>query len=99
MIERIKNNEEKLDKLIAVTNKLNDALNDFENIQDSIIDVNKYYGSDEWFEDKEMFEKGMLKSVKAGVLSEDAVWNVNENIKELLERMDEISNKMLHKEK
>ncbi|MBO5178723.1 MAG: DUF4298 domain-containing protein [Clostridia bacterium] len=91
MEERIKENEEKLDKVINVIEKLDSALNDFENIQDNIKEVNRYYGSKEWFEDKEKFENGNILNVKAGVLSEDAIWNTNEIIKELIERMNQIS--------
>lgn len=95
--ERIKNNEEKLDRLLKLVNELNNNLNEFEIVKDDIYALNKYYGSKEWFEDKEAFEEGKIKNIKAGVLSEDAVWNLNENIKELLERMDEISGKMFKK--
>ena len=87
MKKRIEANEEKLDKIINVISKLDNALNDFENIQDSIKEVNKYYGSKEWFEDKEALENGKIQNVKAGILSEDGVWNTNEFIKELIERM------------
>ena len=32
----------------------------------------------------------VLPKIKAGVLSEDAVWNMNENINEILEEMKKI---------
>ena len=98
MEERIEVNEEKLDKIINVINKLDEALTDFENIQDGIKEVNKYYGSKEWFEAKEALENGKIQNVKAGVLSEDGVWNTNEVVKELIERMKQISENLLNKD-
>lgn len=95
MIERIKNNEEKLDIMLDIIKRLEKALDDFENNQNTIIELNEYYGSKEWFEDEEAIENGLITDVKAGVLSEDAVWNTNEKLKELIERMKEISNKLL----
>ena len=97
MIERIKNNEEKLDIMLDISKRLEKALDDFENNQNTIIELNEYYGSKEWFEDKEAFENGLITDVRAGVLSEDAVWNTNEKLKELIERMKAISNKLLEK--
>ena len=97
MIERIKTNEEKLDKTIYILNELEIALDNFEKAQDIIKEVNDYYGSKNWFKDKEAFEKGEITKIKAGVLSEDAVWNINEDIKELAEKMNKISNRILNK--
>ena len=90
MNERIRKNEEKLDRIVEVVDRLATALFDFENIKKDIIDVNKYYGSNDWFNDKNLFEQGGVVDIKAGVLSEDAVWDVDVNIKELLEKMSEI---------
>lgn len=93
MINRIINNEEKLDKILGILSKLEASLEDFENNKKTIEELNQYYGSKEWFADKDAFENGEIKGVKAGVLSEDAVWNANENIRDLLEKMSEISEK------
>ena len=95
MPERIEINEEKLDKIILSIKKLENALDMFEHVSKEIIDVNEYYGSREWFEDKEKLEKGEIKNIKAGVLSEDAVWNVNEEINELKKKMQKLSLKKL----
>lgn len=90
MIERIKNNEDKLDKIEMVINNLEKAINDFETIQPLIKNINKYYGSKEWFNDKEKIEKRKIKNIKAGILSEDTVWNLIEKIRELNNKMNEI---------
>ena len=47
----------------------------------------KYYGSKNWFLDKEKFENNNIPNIRAGVLSEDAIWNMNESIKELIEEL------------
>ena len=90
MLQRIKSNEEKLDKIILAIKDLEDALNTFENVKKDIIDINKYYGSKEWFEDMKNYDEGKIERIKAGVLSEDAVWNTNIEIQELIERMKNI---------
>ena len=97
MIERIKINEEKLDKIIAAVNEINNVLDEFDNIQKDIEELNVYYGSKEWFEDKEAHDSGKIKNVKAGVLSEDGAWNALTDLRELYERMYEISSRELNK--
>lgn len=97
MIERIKCNEDKLDKIEMVINNLEKAINDFETIQPLINDVNNYYGSREWFSDKENLEKGKIQNIKAGILSEDAVWNLLEKISELNNKINEIKKEIWEK--
>ena len=87
MIDRIKRNEERLDKSLSSIKELELALNNFKSNKRNIELLNKYYGSKEWFIDKEKFENKEIKDVKAGVLSEDAVWNMNEDIKDLIDEM------------
>lgn len=99
MIERIKSNEEKLDRILGITKRLEEVLDDFENNKNTIEELNEYYGSKEWFEDKEAFETGKIERVKAGVLTEDAVWDLDIYINELLERMNKISSNLLNKTK
>ena len=64
-----------------------EAIEDFKLNQDNIERVNKYYGSDSWFKDKEAYEKRRIPHIKAGVLSEDAVWNMLNDIKDLVSEM------------
>ena len=87
---RIEDNEKRLDDLNKVVLSLDKHLDDFEDIIHEYYDLNEYYGSKEWLQDKEDFENGKIKDVKAGVLSEDAVWNLDERIKDLLTRMNGI---------
>ena len=88
--ERIIKNEERLDNVLISIRNLEDALNNFKINKKNMRLLNKYYGSNNWFKDKETFEKGELIDIKAGVLSEDAVWNMNEDIKDLILEMKSI---------
>ena len=84
---RIEENEERLDKLNESVLALDKDLDSFEDLIHEYYSLNEYYGSKEWLKDKDDFEKEKIKNVKAGVLSEDAVWNLDENVKDLLTRM------------
>ena len=57
--------------------------------------INKYYGSTGWFQDKEMYENNILPKVKAGVLGEDTIWNMNDDINNLILEMQSIVNDYL----
>ncbi len=99
MIERITKNEEKLDSILLSVKNLEKALEDFKTNKKNIQDLNKYYGSKTWFKDKEKYEKKEIPQVKAGILSEDAAWNMFEDIEELLKEMQSIINNFQKKEK
>ena len=88
MIERIKTNEERLDKIQTNIKELEKSLEKFKENQKNIKLVNEYYGSKKWFKDKELFEKGKIPNIKAGVLSEDSIWNMNEDINDIIETMN-----------
>ena len=90
MIERIQRNEERLDDILSSINLLGQALEKFKSIKNDYRNLNKYYGSKNWFSDKKAFEEEKIPRIKAGVLSEDAVWNMNEDIDDLLVEMEEV---------
>ena len=90
MIDRISKNEERLDMALSSIENLEKALEDFKKNKKDIKLLNKYYGSKAWFNDKDAFEKKKIANVKAGVLSEDAVWNMNEDISYLISEMKKI---------
>ena len=89
-VNRITKNEERLDNINVSIKKLESALLEFEGSIKEIKLLNKYYGSKNWFKDKDDYETGKIPKVKAGVLSEDAVWNMNEDIKDIISDMKEI---------
>lgn len=93
MIERIEENEKRLDNLIDIVNRLEKDLDDFESNKKDLKLLKKYYGSKNWFKDKEAFESKKISNVKAGVLSEDAVWNTLDDLDNLIKRMSKIVKK------
>ncbi len=92
MIERIAKNEERLDSILSSINKLEEALKEFESNKKNLQLLKKYYGSKNWFKDKELYEKDLIPKVKAGVLSEDTVWNMLEDLDKMIEEMKTIVN-------
>ena len=90
MKNRITKNEERLDSLIESIKSLNKSLESFKKNKKNYKLLNDYYGSKEWFKDKDDFEKSKISNIKAGVLSEDAVWNMNEEVSDLIDEMKSI---------
>jgi len=93
-MKRIELNENRLDKLNKIIPCLEKYLNEFKENISHYHELNKYYGSKEWFKDKDDYENGKIKNIKAGVLSEDAIWNLDENTRDLINRMDIIIKKI-----
>ena len=88
--EHITKNEELLDSISSTIANTKTALEEFKTLKEKIELLNKYYGSKDWFKDKEDFEAGKISNIKAGVLSEDAVWNINEELADTIKEMKEI---------
>ncbi|MBR3720499.1 MAG: DUF4298 domain-containing protein [Clostridia bacterium] len=87
MIDRITKKEKRLDDILQSIKNLEEALSAFKEKKNDINLLNRYYGSDNWFKDKEAYENNKIPKIKAGVLSEDTVWNMNEDINDLIEEM------------
>ncbi len=90
MIDRITKNEERLDKLLSNIKELEVALENFKTSKKDLDLLNKYYDSKNWLKDKDAYENGSIPKIKAGVLSEDAIWNMNEELKDLIKDMKNI---------
>ena len=87
-IARINKMERHLNRASAAIKRLYIALDKYEEAQKDIAALSEYYGSDEWKQDFADDEAGLLpKDLKRGVLSEDGVWNVLEDNKELAKRI------------
>ena len=69
-IKRISEMEEILDKTREALENLHAALDCVEDLQDDMGQLFAYYGSEVWFEDREL---ELPEDVKAGVLAEDLV--------------------------
>ena len=87
-IERIREMENCLDASEKAIRELSEALSAFEEIQPQFRQLNDYYGSDQWMQDYSDDEAGELpQDLKRGVLSEDAVYDLITENRELLVRM------------
>ena len=93
-IERIHKMESILDRTTAAKNNLARALSEFDQLQNDLKQLSEYYGSKEFFHDLDMDEKGLLPAdLKRGVLSEDGIYHLLEEIKEISDDMCELSEK------
>lgn len=91
-IERIERMEQNLERATDVLRVLNDALDEYEAAQDALHELDTYYGSDIWKQDFSDDEQGKLpNTLKRGVLSEDAIWNILEDYRTLKERLESLS--------
>ncbi len=87
-IKRIEEMERCLDASEKAIRELSEALSAFEDVQPQYRRLSDYYGSDLWRQDYEDDEAGMLpRELKRGVLSEDAVYDLITENRELLVRM------------
>lgn len=90
MIDRISKNEERFDNTIFCINELKSAIEKFKSNKKDLSLLKKYYGSNNWFNDKEFIENNSTYNIKAGVLSEDGVWNMLEELDCLIGDMKDI---------
>ena len=92
---RIRQMECHLNTALAAVKHLEGALDEWEAAQDAIIALNEYYGSQAWHQDLADDEAGLLpKDLKRGVLSQDAIWNLLTDLRDLNTRLREIANKV-----
>ena len=85
-IARIRKMERHLDRAMAAVKRLSTALDKWEDAQEAIAALDKYYGSEEWRQDFADDEAGLLPpDLKRGVLSEDAIWNLLTDCREMNE--------------
>lgn len=83
-IDRIRQMEQRMDRASAAVIELSAALDKYVEAQDAIAVLNDYYGSDEWKADFADDEAGRLPvGLKRGVLSEDGIWNLLSDSREL----------------
>ena len=87
-IQRIRKMELRLNRASTVIKRLSAALDKYKEAEEDIATLNDYYISDEWKQDFADDEAGRLpKNLKRGVLSEDSIWNLLEENRELKERL------------
>lgn len=87
-IERIHTMEQNLDGAVLAVKQLDTALEAYEAILPGLKRLMEYYEGAQWRKDYEDDEAGKLPAdLKRGVLSEDAVYNLLCDVRELRERM------------
>ena len=95
-ILRIQEMERRLEEATAAVEQMEEALGRYEAAQEAVERLASYLDSEEWRRDFADDEKGLLPAdLKRGVLSEDGIWNLLENNRELATRMQELSDKIL----
>ena len=84
-IERITQMERKMERAAMAVLNLSAALEEYEAVQGDIITLSEYYSSAEWKQDFDDDEAGKLPTgLKRGVLSEDGIYDLLEQYKELI---------------
>ena len=97
-IERIQHMESCLNDAHEAVECLNGALNRYKAAQASLEELKAYLASEEWKQDFADDEAGRLPAdLKRGVLSEDGIWNVLEESRQLPVRMLELVTEVLRR--
>ena len=91
-IDRITKMEKNLDASAEAIAELSAALDKYEAARKAWKELSDYYGSNRWMSDFEADEAGKLpKDLKRGVLSEDTVYDLITDNRELVSKMLEIA--------
>ena len=97
-ITRINRYEDILSKSTKTINDVKKSLNALKKLEPDIEYLNNYYGSDEWYQDINDDNLGLLpKNIKKGILSEDAIYNLLMDNKEIAIEMLELATNILKK--
>ena len=87
-LARIRLMERHLNRATAAVKRLEAALDKWEDAQEAIAALEEYYGSDLWKQDLADDEAGRLPvDLKRGVLSEDGIWNLLTDARDLTTRL------------
>ncbi len=87
-LQRIRKMERHLVRAASALKRLSSALDKYDEAKADIAALASYYGSNDWKQDFAADEAGLLpKDLKRGVLSEDGIWNLLEEHRELQNRI------------
>lgn len=76
-----------MERVAKTVEELMTALSHFKALNDDLEVLDQYYGSDEWKQDLAADEAGRLpRDLKRGVLSEDGLWNLLSETREMNKR-------------
>ena len=80
-----------MERAAAAVMALSAALDRYEEVQEDISALEAYYDSETWKQDYADDEAGKLPAgLRRGVLSEDGIWNLLTDARELVERLHTI---------
>ena len=87
-LQRIRKMERHLVRAASALKRLYSAIDKYDEAKADIAALASYYGSNDWKQDFAADEAGLLpKNLKRGVLSEDGIWNLLEEHRELQNRI------------
>jgi len=90
-IERVSQMEQRMERAAAAVMSLSAALDRYEEVREDISALEAYYDSDTWKQDFADDEAGKFPAdLRRGVLSEDGIWNLLSDARELVERLHSI---------
>ena len=91
LITRVRAMEEDYNAVAEVVKALEEAVSGFEEVADRVQRLSEYMDSGQWRRDFEADEAGLLPSdLPRGVLSEDGLYNLLEDVEALRERLKEL---------
>ena len=97
-LERIRTMEALLEDARAALDALNNALDGYEKVREEIDRLEAYYTGEDWRQDFEDDEEGRLPAdLKRGVLSEDGIYDLLEDDREILVRLLETAADVLRR--
>jgi hypothetical protein len=83
--------EQQMERASTAVMELSAALDKYEEAQEAIAALSEYYDSNDWKQDFADDEAGKLpQDLKRGVLSEDGIWNLLADNRELMDRLREM---------
>ena len=88
MLNRINKYETIFDNLTNLLNELDITITKLEDTKKDIKSLNTYYGSKKWHQDRNNIDK--YKNIKAGILSEDGIWNTLDKLNEEVDRLNNL---------
>ncbi len=95
-VARIQKMEQFLNESTNIIQEFSSVFERFLQCQEGIEQLKQYYGSKEWYEDLESYDDGKLpKGLRCGVLSEDLIYNMLTDYRELAIQMLETGTDIL----
>ena len=88
LIERVRSMEEDFKMVRDIMNEMEEAVSRFESVQEHIGHLSSYLENGQFLKDFEADERGELpKDMPRGVLSEDALYELLEDVSEMRSRL------------